>query len=92
MFKFRFMISKRILGTLSLFVYLMILFRRTNETKCIYGADCVIIEGIFLLYDAEIRKNLDIQLFVDTEDDIRLARRCNYIFFPISLSLQLTIQ
>lgn len=52
----------------------------------------IVLEGIFGLYDERIRKLLDIKLFVETEDDIRLARRCmtsqqtfvpNYYGFPI---------
>lgn len=52
----------------------------------VYGADVVILEGIFVLYDDRILENLDIKIFVDTEDDIRLARRCSRpLFFFLSL-------
>jgi len=49
--------------------------RVKGTSKEIYGADVVILEGIFVLYDDRLRRLLDVKLFVDTEDDIRLARR-----------------
>lgn len=50
------------------------------DTK-VYGADVIIIEGLLVLYDERIRGLLDIKLFVDTEDDVRLMRRCLWCFF-----------
>jgi len=35
----------------------------------------IIVEGIFILYDPELRKLFDIKLFVDVDDDERLCRR-----------------
>jgi uridine kinase len=49
--------------------------RLEGESITIYGADVIIMEGIFVLYDERLRSIFDIKLFVDTEDDIRLARR-----------------
>eukprot|EP01126_Amoeba_proteus_P065690 TRINITY_DN938_c0_g1_i8.p1 TRINITY_DN938_c0_g1~~TRINITY_DN938_c0_g1_i8.p1 ORF type:complete len:420 (+),score=79.27 TRINITY_DN938_c0_g1_i8:70-1329(+) len=49
--------------------------RKENGYNHIYGADCVVVEGIYVLYDERLRNTFDIKLFVDTEDDIRLARR-----------------
>lgn len=40
-----------------------------------YGADVIIFEGILALYNKELRDLMDIKVFVDTDDDIRLARR-----------------
>lgn len=48
----------------------------SGKTVKIYGADVVILEGLFVLYEPTILAHLDIKIFVDTEDDIRLARRC----------------
>lgn len=48
---------------------------RSAETKPVYGADVIIVEGIFVLYDERLRNVLDIKLFVDTAEDICLARR-----------------
>lgn len=49
--------------------------RVDGKGKVVYGADVVILEGIFVLYDTRIRDLLDMKIFVDTADDIRLARR-----------------
>lgn len=54
---------------------------RSKKTKYIYGADVIVLEGIFGLYDERIRNLCDIKLFVETEDDIRLARRCIHKLF-----------
>jgi len=48
---------------------------RLKETRHIYGANIVVFEGIFSLYFEEIRKLMDLMLFIDTDSDIRLARR-----------------
>ena len=37
--------------------------------------EVVIIEGILVLHMEEIRKELNMKIFVDTDDDLRLARR-----------------
>lgn len=48
---------------------------RLSKTQPYYGANVVIFEGIFALHDERIRELLDLKIFVDTDDDIRLARR-----------------
>lgn len=50
---------------------------RLPNTKHAYGASVVIFEGIYGLYDDRIMDLMDLKIFVDTDDDIRLARRCN---------------
>lgn len=42
----------------------------TTEAK-----DIVIVEGIMILEDEELRDKLDIKIYVDTEDDLRILRR-----------------
>lgn len=37
--------------------------------------DSIIIEGLFIFNDPELRNMMDIKLFVDVDDDTRLARR-----------------
>lgn len=49
--------------------------------KPLYGADVIIFEGILALYNKELRDQMDIKVFVETDDDIRLARRRKYFFF-----------
>lgn len=48
---------------------------RSEETITMAACDVIIIEGIFILYTQELRDLIDIKVFVDTDDDIRLARR-----------------
>ena len=39
------------------------------------GADLIIIEGIFALFDKDMREKMDLKIFVHCDDDIRLIRR-----------------
>jgi uridine kinase len=39
-------------------------------------ADVVVLEGILVLHMEEIRSLLNMKVYVDTDDDVRLARRC----------------
>jgi uridine kinase len=48
---------------------------RKKETVTVEPKDIIILEGIMILVEAEIRKMLDIKLFVDTDSDIRIIRR-----------------
>jgi len=41
----------------------------------IYPSDVVLVEGILVFYHASMRRLFDLKLFVDTDADIRLARR-----------------
>ena len=48
---------------------------RLVETDPVGPADLVILEGILVLEDARLRDLMDVKLFVDTDDDVRLMRR-----------------
>ncbi|KAJ1985554.1 Uridine kinase [Dimargaris cristalligena] len=48
---------------------------RTNRTQRVYGANVVIFEGIFALYDPAVLSLMDMKIFVDADGDVRLARR-----------------
>jgi len=48
---------------------------RDKGKKTIYGANVVIFEGILAFTHKELLKILDMKIFVDTDSDIRLARR-----------------
>ncbi len=48
---------------------------RSKETAIVESRDIILVEGILILEDPRIRELLDIKVYVDTEDDIRLARR-----------------
>lgn len=56
-------------------------FSIEGSSKKVYGADVIIVEGIFVLLDDKLRTEFDIKLFVDTEDDTRLARRRNSLIY-----------
>lgn len=48
---------------------------RTGESQLIRPAEVIIVEGILVLWDEGLRETMDIKVFVDTDDDIRLVRR-----------------
>lgn len=48
---------------------------RRKETQRIEPKDVIILEGILVLDSPEIRKLLDIKIFVDTDADVRIIRR-----------------
>ncbi|MCC5890276.1 MAG: uridine kinase [Alkalibacterium sp.] len=48
---------------------------RSNETIAQMPKDVIILEGILILEDARLRDLMDIKVYVDTDDDIRIIRR-----------------
>lgn len=48
---------------------------RSNETETIHYSEVIILEGLFVLEQKEIRDLLDIKVFVDTPSDVRFIRR-----------------
>jgi uridine kinase len=48
---------------------------RTDETVVVYPRRVIILEGILILADAELRRLMDIMVFVDTDADLRILRR-----------------
>ncbi|XP_021927879.1 uridine-cytidine kinase-like 1 isoform X3 [Zootermopsis nevadensis] len=56
-------------------IYNFVTHSRESRTKTMYGANVIIFEGILAFYHAEILKMLDMKIFVDTDADVRLARR-----------------
>lgn len=55
--------------------YNYVISNRMEETERVEPADVIILEGIMTFAHPEIRKCLDIKIFVDTPDDIRFIRR-----------------
>ena len=60
---------------------------RLKDTVKVKPSKLIVFEGIFSLYDPRIRSIMDMKIFVDTDDDVRLARRSktkkfivNYLF------------
>lgn len=56
-------------------VYDFAVHLRSEETITIEPAPVVVVEGILVLSEPELRSELDLKIFVDTDSDIRLARR-----------------
>lgn len=48
---------------------------RKKETITVEPKDIIILEGILILFEEEIRNLLDIKIFVDTDSDVRVIRR-----------------
>lgn len=48
---------------------------RTDETELVKAHEVIIFEGIFSLFDKEIREMLDIKCFLHVDSDIRFTRR-----------------
>ena len=56
-------------------VYDFAVHLRSDETVRVEPAPVVVVEGILVLAEPELRSELDLKIFVDTDSDIRLARR-----------------
>ncbi len=48
---------------------------RGSETICVEPREVIIIEGILILEDKRLRDLMDIKIYVDTADDLRIIRR-----------------
>ena len=48
---------------------------RKQETVRVEPRKVIIVEGILVLFESELRKRIDIKLFVDTPSDLRFMRR-----------------
>lgn len=48
---------------------------RLEETVLVHPRPLIIVEGILVLENAALRDLMDVKIFVDTDDDIRLMRR-----------------
>lgn len=48
---------------------------RAKYTQTMYGANVVVLEGILAFCNKELLQLMDLKVFVDTDSDIRLARR-----------------
>ncbi len=48
---------------------------RSPHTRTIYPAPIILVEGILIFADPELRAQLDVRLYVDADPDIRFIRR-----------------
>jgi uridine kinase len=49
--------------------------KRTGETFTVEPKNVILVEGILIFVEPELRKLFDVKIFVDTDADIRLIRR-----------------
>ncbi len=56
-------------------VYSFVEHNRTSETVSVKPSKVIIIDGILIFENKELRDLMDIKVYVDTDADIRLARR-----------------
>ncbi|XP_048758602.2 uridine-cytidine kinase-like 1 isoform X2 [Ostrea edulis] len=56
-------------------IYNFVTHSREKQSKTIYGANVVIFEGIMSFVNKDLLNLLDMKIFVETDSDIRLARR-----------------
>ena len=56
-------------------IYDYVTCTRTTGTHSVTPQEIVIVEGIMIMTDARLRKQMDIKIFVDTDADDRLIRR-----------------
>ena len=69
-------LKKIILGEkINIPVYDFSTHTRLNKIRTINKHQIIILEGILALFDYDIRNMMDIKLYIDTPDDIRIIRR-----------------
>lgn len=56
-------------------IYDFVRHRRTPETRRVEPCPVLLVEGILIFDDPELRDLLDFKIFVDTDPDVRLIRR-----------------
>ncbi|MBN1825116.1 MAG: uridine kinase [Candidatus Eisenbacteria bacterium] len=56
-------------------VYSFVTHTRTDETVPVHAAPIILLEGILVLENPELRERMDIRIFVDCDEDERLIRR-----------------
>ena len=56
-------------------VYSFVEHNRTDERVVVKPSKVIIIDGILIFENKELRDQMDIKVFVDTDADLRLARR-----------------
>lgn len=56
-------------------VYDFVSSTRQPRTVAVNSADLILIEGILVLHMEALRDQMDVRIFVETEDDVRIIRR-----------------
>lgn len=56
-------------------VYDFVTSTRQPRTAAVHSADLILIEGILVLHMEQLRHEMDVRIYVETEDDVRIIRR-----------------
>lgn len=56
-------------------VYDFVAHTRSDETQPVTPKDIILVDGILIFSEPNLRELMDIKIFVDTDDDVRLLRR-----------------
>ncbi len=56
-------------------VYDYVQCTRTGRSNVVRPADIILVEGILVLHEPKVLAVLDLKIFVETEDDVRIIRR-----------------
>ncbi|REJ81871.1 MAG: uridine kinase [Acidobacteria bacterium] len=62
-------------GEIEVPVYDFVRHRRSARTRKVEARPVVLVEGILLFVDSDLRRELDFKIYVDTDADVRLMRR-----------------
>jgi len=62
-------------ATIAMPVYDFTIDNRSDQTITVRPAPVIVIEGLFALYDADLRDTMSLKIFVDTASDVRFIRR-----------------
>jgi len=65
---------------------------RTPRTETVHPRRAVIVEGILILADPDLRELMDIRIFVDTDADLRILRRMHRDINERGRSLESVVQ
>ncbi len=66
--------------------------RRTSKTFTVEPKNVILVEGILIFVEPELRKLFDVKIFVDTDADIRLIRRLHRDITERSRTTEFVIQ
>jgi uridine kinase len=56
-------------------IYDYTVYDRTDEVRIVRPAQIVVVEGILVLYEPQLRERFDLRVYIDTDADLRLIRR-----------------
>ena len=73
-------------------IYSFLTCTRSNETITVEPRDIVIVEGILILCNEELRNMMDMNVFVDSDADVRLIRVINRDIIERGRTVEMVIE